>query len=62
MLSNRQIFENIVNQVVFSTQQMPSAHSVADLSRMTGSMPMLMIAWVLFCLITIRAFCYQRMK
>ena len=41
---------------------MPSAHSLANVMRMTSATPMLLITWVLFCLLMMQVCCYDRMQ
>ena len=54
MLSNRQMFENVVNQLQYSTQQMQSDHSLHDMFKLTISTPMLVLIVVMGIIIVLR--------
>lgn len=52
MLSNRQMFDNVINSLTFSTDQMSSAHSWSSLGELSQATPILLLA-VAFVAITI---------
>ena len=52
MLSNRQMFENVVNSLEYSTEQMSSAHSLGTIGTMSQATPMLLFA-LAFVVITV---------
>jgi len=62
MLSNRQMFESVVNEIQLSTQQMSSDHCLTDIFRLTPTTPMLVLVFCLFNIIIMRRCCESRMK
>jgi len=62
MLSNRQIFENVLNQLESSTNQMTSAHYWSTLFDFTQASPMLLISMVFLIIIILRAFFGDKMR
>ena len=62
MLSNRQMFENIVNKVTYTTEEMSSDHKISDSFQMTQATPLLVFAFAVMCVTFMRAFCYDKMK
>lgn len=61
MLSNRQMFENLVNHLTYSTEQMSSGHSLNTVFQMDQATPMLLIAVVIFFITILRSFFPQTM-
>ena len=59
MLSNRQMFGNVVNSLEYSTDEMFTAHGFDSIGTMNQATPMLLFA-VAFVVITImRVFFYE---
>ena len=58
MLSNRQIFENIVNSVNLTTDQMSSSHALNSMGVMSHSSPMLLFSTAFLIIIIIRVLFY----
>lgn len=61
MLSNRQIFENVVNSLTYSTEQMSSAHGWSSVASMNHASPMLMIALAFIVITVLRVGFYDTM-
>ena len=62
MLSNRQIFENVVNSLTYSTEQMSSAHGWSSIASMGHASPMLMIAFAFIVITVLRVGFYDTMS
>mmetsp|Transcript_10851 Transcript_10851/g.14605 ORF Transcript_10851/g.14605 Transcript_10851/m.14605 type:complete len:219 (+) Transcript_10851:2354-3010(+) len=62
MLSNRQMFDNVVNKIVFSTEQMSSAHKLSDMFQMSQATPLLVLSFAIFAVTIMRACCYAKIK
>ena len=61
MLSNRQMFESIVNQVTFSTEQMSSSHSLSTMFSMNQATPILLIVFAILVITILRSFFFETM-
>lgn len=61
MLSNRQIFDNVVNSLTKSTDQMSSAHGWSSVASMNHASPMLMIALAFIVITVLRVGFYDTM-
>jgi len=61
MLSNRQMFQNEVNQVDSSTDEMSSAHYWSTLGDLSQATPMLMIAFAFVFIIFMRNVFYAQL-
>ena len=62
MLSNKQIFSNVVNQKSFSTEQMLSGHKLDTVWEFSQATPCLAVAVAIFTLATVRALCKNKVK
>ena len=62
MLSNRQMFENVVNQITYSNSNMPSAHTLSTSMQANHATPIALIAFFLLFLAVIRHLFPEWMK
>jgi len=62
MLSNRQIFENIINQITHSSENMNSAHDFRSMLQLTTATPMLAISITILMIATLRTCCNEKMR
>lgn len=63
MLSNRQIFENIINKVQFSTQEMESSHTISStIWVMRPTTPMLLFCFVNMVIGILRTFIPDKLQ
>ncbi len=58
MLSNRQMFDNVINTIALSTQQMPSGHSFASISYLDQATPMLLMVIPIVIIMILRLVAY----
>ena len=61
MLSNRQMFENIVNQIDYKTVEMSSSHWWGTLTDLDQATPMLIISMAFVVIVIMRIFFYSWM-
>ena len=59
MLSNQQMFGNVVNSLEFSTEQMTSAHDFGCIGTMNQASPMLLFVFAFTVITIMRVFFYE---
>lgn len=62
MLSNRQIFENIVNKMELSNSGMESSHTWSTLAIVTPATPILYICLIIVLILTLRMIWHTRLR
>ena len=62
MLSNRQMFENVVNQVALSTEEMTSSHGFGSIFHFDQATPMLLMSFAFTVIVTMKTFFSGTMK
>lgn len=61
MLSNKQMFENVINSKHSSEEEMPSGHDLGSLAEMSQATPMLLISITLIVIHLGRSYFYEQM-
>ena len=62
MLANRQMFENVINQLTLSTEEMSSAHGLNSVFAMSQATPMLLIGFCILVIMLLRTCFYEKMQ
>lgn len=62
MLSNRQMFDNVVNKIAYTTDEMRSAHSLLTMFELNQATPLLVISCAIVLIGLLRIFCYQKLQ
>jgi hypothetical protein len=62
MLGNRQIFENLINQIADSNVEMLTSHDLSCLGRVTQASPMLIIGFCLFFIAAMQTFFPEQLR